>query len=91
MLIGSARVSTDDQHLDLQRDAPQAAGCERIFEDTVNGAKSERTASYGVGDLDLGLAAHFTGHMKSAFWFVAVSMFASGALLWWLGEEPIRV
>lgn len=43
MLIGYARVLTDDQNLDLQRDALQAAGCERVFEDTVSGAKSERT------------------------------------------------
>lgn len=42
MLVGYARISTDDQDLSLQRDALRAAGCERLFEDTMSGAKAER-------------------------------------------------
>ena len=42
MLIGHARVSTDDQNLDLQRDALRAAGCEKVYEDRISGAKAER-------------------------------------------------
>src|SRR5437588_2632057 len=42
MLVGYARVSTEDQNLDLQKDALQQAGCEKLFTDVASGAKDER-------------------------------------------------
>ena len=41
-LVGYARVSTAEQDTALQMDALRKAGCERVFEDTVSGAKADR-------------------------------------------------
>src|SRR5204863_7764914 len=42
MLIGYARVSTQDQTLNLQKDALEKIGCSKIFTDTASGAITER-------------------------------------------------
>jgi DNA invertase Pin-like site-specific DNA recombinase len=42
MIIGYARVSTEDQSLDLQRDALGKAGAERVFEEHASGARDDR-------------------------------------------------
>lgn len=42
MQVGYARVSTKDQNLDLQHEALNKSGCEKIYDDRVSGVKTVR-------------------------------------------------
>lgn len=46
-----------------------------------------RDLGYGIGAIGLGITANLSGGVETAFWFVAASMFVSGAVLFWWGEE----
>ena len=46
-----------------------------------------RDLGYGIGGLGLGAAAALGGRIEGAFWFVAVAMGLSGAVLYHWGEE----
>lgn len=46
MLVGYGRVSTVDQNLDLQRDALERAGCERMLEEKKSGKAGTKRPSF---------------------------------------------
>lgn len=51
MKIGYARISTQDQNLDLQTDALKAAGCEKILTDQASGKNTKREGLEKIREL----------------------------------------
>jgi DNA invertase Pin-like site-specific DNA recombinase len=62
MLIGYARISTQDQTLALQQDALEKAGCDRIFTDTMSvPRRSARALQRLSATLEKGIRSSFGG------------------------------
>ena len=56
MLVGYARVSTQDQNPNLQLDALKAAGCEKVYVEKASGARSG--FGRGLGQIFVVVARH---------------------------------
>ena len=50
MIIGYARVSTNDQNLNLQIEALEKAGCEKIYQEKISGSAKERSELINLMD-----------------------------------------
>jgi len=86
-MVGYARVSTDHQSLEAQRDALTAVGCERIFTDTLSGARDDRPgltamlAYVRAGDTVVVTALDRLGRSLSAVIRTVETLTAAGVLL----------
>jgi DNA invertase Pin-like site-specific DNA recombinase len=84
MMIGYARVSTDDQDLALQLDALHGAGCETIFEETASGADAGRksfeaaVARCAAGDVLVGWKLDRLGRTMLDLMLLAEKLKAKG-------------
>lgn len=86
-LVGYARVSTDRQSLEAQTDALTGLGCERIFTDTLSGARDDRPGLTGLlgyvraGDTVVVTALNRLGRSVSAIIRTVETLTAAGVLL----------
>lgn len=91
--MGYARVSTDHQLLDQQRDALAAAGCERVFADQMSGVREDRPGLVALldyvrdGDVVVVVALDRLGRSLSGVIRTIEALTEAGVLLRSLRED----